>query len=258
MVARYRLGEGPEKRVEKRLQRTERAAPLGNSSITRGGLRVKSADGILAQSVAGGAPAVRVTGLQVVDGVLRVSGTIEGGGVFSWSGSLDQVGSTTLRGPVAITGQSGTLTVDAETVLRALTRVLANLQVEAGGQITVGGVKLLPSSGGVVLVEAGGRIIIQGADGDTVLNNSRLTFANGARLDAFGGAGAALSAGAVSVSISPGIARLINAGKGFEMDGFYAGPRIVGMPTILSGSAGGLPAGAVWANAAGVLFRVIL
>lgn len=140
MVSRQRLDQpGAITGIARRLRSAERGANLGYSSITRGGMRVASADGLLVQTVPGGLPGLRITGLEVVDGTLRITGTVEGSGTFTWTGTLNQAGATNLRGPVAITGESGTLTVDAETLLRGITRMLNDLRVESGGKITVTG-----------------------------------------------------------------------------------------------------------------------
>lgn len=173
MVSRQRLDQpGAITGIARRLRSAERSAGLGFSSITRGGMRVESADGLLVNTVAGGLPGLRVTGLEVVDGTLRITGTIEGSGTFTWTGTLNQSGPTNLRGPVAITGETGTLTVDAETLLRGLTRLLADLQVEAGGEIIVQGSQpiRLGQVGGLARIDLGATAQIwSGGDGVTIL-----------------------------------------------------------------------------------------
>lgn len=200
---------------------------LQNSSITQGGLRVASPNGILAQSVAGGGPAVRVTGLQIVDGVLRITGTIDGDGDFEWSGSIDQEGATNLRGPVAITGQSGTLTVDAETLLRGVTRMLADLRVENDGKITAGSMTIDPSANGGSVKFSGGPEI----------------YADGAQLSLYSGTGAFIELNGEMAKINGPGARWIEVNS--------AGVRFVALPT-------GAPAGAkavVMDPATGQLYR---
>lgn len=164
---------------------------------------------------------LRVTGTAYVDGVLTVSGTLDGVGNFTWSGPWTLAGDGDITGNVDITG---------------MLTLLSELVVKAAGKIT-----------------------IEGADGPTVLQNSKLRLSNGSELKA-SGSGVALTGGTSAVSVAPGIARLMNtgSGQGFESDGFYAGARVVGMPTIASSAAGGLPAGAVYTNGpAGVLYRVV-
>lgn len=255
MVSRQRLDlPGATTALQRRQSRQEKAANLGFSSITRGGMRVQSPEGIRVNQVPGGAAGLRVTGVQLVDGTLRISGVLEGGGTFSWSGTIDQIGATTLRGPVSITGQSGSLTVAAETVLQGLTRILANLQVEADGQITVGGVRLLPGSGGQVIVDAGGRIIIQGADGDTVLNNSKITFPNGTTVSTEGD-GVVISQDGVSVGIVGGVARMRNGTRTLSV--FSGGFSMTGLPTVPMSTRPGSFVGAVIADNVGSLSRVV-
>ncbi|MCI1018184.1 hypothetical protein HWD99_06065 [Microbacterium sp. C5A9] len=224
------------------MRRQKASTMLQNSSITQGGLRVASPNGILAQSVAGGGPAVRVTGLQIVDGVLRITGTIDGDGVFEWSGSIDQEGATNLRGPVAITGQSGTLTVDAETLLRGVTKMLADLRVESGGKITAGNVIMEPN-----------KITVGGVDGNSILSDSKLTFANGAELRAPGSGGVRLTYGTTNIFcdgtsaiVTSGTRRVIVTNAGFQ---FF------GVPTKTP-AATGLSTGAAHLDASGNLFRV--
>ncbi|WP_144872444.1 hypothetical protein [Microbacterium sp. 1.5R] len=208
---------------------------LQNSSITQGGLRVASPNGILAQSVAGGGPAVRVTGLRIVDGVLRITGTIDGDGVFEWSGSIDQEGATNLRGPVAITGQSGTLTVDAETLLRGVTKMLADLRVESGGRITAGNVIVEPD-----------KITVGTAPTAATLQNGELALSNGARV------AVGLTGGTSSIGLLPGGSADISANTltawlratGATVSVTTAQARIAAPTIILDSLPTGAPSGA--------------
>lgn len=178
MVARQRLTESTQVSTERRLQRVERAAPIGFSSITRGGLRVQSADGIQVNTVPGGLAGLRVTGLQVVDGTLRITGTVNGGGTWSWTGTLDQTGSTFLRGPVRITGASGTLEVEAQTFLKGAATLSADLTVANGGKVTAGNVTIEPN-----------KITVAGGSSPATLQDGKLSFGTGGSVEADVGIG---------------------------------------------------------------------
>lgn len=144
-------------------------------------MRVESADGIQVNQVPGGLPGLRVTGLELVDGMLRVTGTLAGSGTFTWTGTISQAGATFLRGPVAITGENGTLTVDAETLLQGLTRLLADLVVEAGGEIIVEGSQPihLRQVGTLARMDLGATASIwSGGDGVTIARNGTGGFVN--------------------------------------------------------------------------------
>lgn len=174
MVSRQRLDQpGAITGIARRLRSAERGANLGYSSITRGGIRVESADGIQVRTVAGGAPGMRVTGLQVVDGTLRITGTLDGGGTWSWTGTLDQQGSTFLRGPVRITGANGTLEVEAETFLKGVATLSADLIVGSGGKITAGNVTIEPN-----------KIVVAGGSSPATLQDGALSFGTGGKVEA--------------------------------------------------------------------------
>lgn len=203
----------------KRLQREVRALQKATplANASVGGGRLRFYDGGELLIEGGN---LRVTGAAYVDGTLEVSGILDGVGEFVWTGPWTLAGDGDISGNVDITG-----------VLTLLSELI---------------------------VQTAGKITINGADGPTVLQNSRLTLSNGSVLKSFG-SGVSLTGGTSSVAVASGIASLMNtgSGQGFESDGFYAGPRIVGMPTIASVAAGGLPPGAVFAASNGVLYRVV-
>lgn len=217
----------------RRIERLESGAFLENSSITGGRLRL-------------------IGGLLLIDsgGTLQVVGNLNGDGTFAWTGSA------AFNGPLVLTGDTditGSLDVDGPTNVNGPWKLVGNGDI--AGNVGITGILTLLSE---LVVKSAGKITVEGADGPTVLQNSRLKLSNGAELKA-NGSGVALIGGTASASVSPGIARLMNngSGKGFESDGFYAGPRIVGMPTRTSATSGGLPAGAVYADSSGVLYRVV-
>lgn len=158
-----------DRRQQADVRRQKASTMLQNSSITQGGLRVASANGILAQSVAGGNPAVRVTGLQVVDGVLRITGTLEGSGSWSWTGPWTLSGDGEITGDVDLAGN-----FDLTGVFES-----GNVRIE-GGKIYVG-----TGSNLIVIDGATGTITV----GDMVLDpsnhNGMITMPNDAQVLGF-------------------------------------------------------------------------
>lgn len=154
--------------LEERVRVLETATPLQDSSVTRGRLRVASADGFVAEAVAGGAPAVRVTGLQVVDGVLRVTGTLEGSGSWSWTGPWTLSGNGTISGNVTATGtltqngpwnMNGAGTIAGNVTQTGNTSQQGNVNVTGGGKITVGTMVMNPAiSGGAITFGNGAQV----------------------------------------------------------------------------------------------------
>ncbi|WP_291053739.1 hypothetical protein [Herbiconiux sp.] len=128
------------KRIVYRLDRIEGGWLLENASITRG--RVRFIGGLL-QGMAGA--------------------VFEWIGTFNLTGAFTAIGSSIFRGPVSITGETGTLDVEAdasfggdvaitktldvtaETTLRELVSLLSDMRVVGGGKIDLGGITLEPS-----------------------------------------------------------------------------------------------------------------
>lgn len=198
MVARQRLGEGPEKAVEKRLQRVERAAPLGYSSVTRG--RLRFIGGTLRVDSGG---RVEIVGTLQIDGTTTVTGTFDVDGPWSLDGNGNITGNVTVTGDINVTG---------------------------GGRIRAGQITLNPSA-------SGGRIEIGG----------HTIFASGNVLSI-------THSGGAQVVLNDSGASLIGGGKSLSLQ--TAGVGFAGLPTVSSGSAGGLPSGALWVNSSNQLFRV--
>lgn len=167
MVARQRLGEGPEKATEKRLQRVERAAPLGYSSITRGGMRIASAEGLTIQGTA------RTTGTQNIDGTLNGSGSFDWTGPSWMRGAFAIQGSASVSGPLTVSSSAtfsgntsigGTCTIAGTLNVNGAATLNSTLTV-GSGQIRAGDVTITPSGGGSVQV---GGLQIDGASGGTI------------------------------------------------------------------------------------------
>lgn len=149
MVARQRLDlPGAITGISKRLRAAESRASLGFSSITRGGMRVESAEGIRVNTVPGGAPGLRVTGLELVDGTLRVTGILEGVGTFVWSGPWDLAGNGKITGNVDLIG-----------ILKA-----GNVRIE-DGKIYIGTMVLDPTNhSGMITMPNDGQVLATGSN----------------------------------------------------------------------------------------------
>lgn len=134
-----------QRQIASRQRRTQAATRQQDMAVDRGAFTVKSEEGLRV-----GTPD-DPTGSQVVYGALKIIGDLIGEGSIEWEGTAD------LRGPVHITGENGTLTVDAETVLQGLVTLLESLIVRAPGKITVEGTDpiVLEQEGGQAKIKVG-------------------------------------------------------------------------------------------------------
>ncbi len=148
------------KDLKRRLKTLETAPSQQNMTVDKGATRILSDEGLQV-----GSPGSS-NGSAIVYGVLTIVGTMNGDGTVDWEGTINQLGPTNLRGPVKITGEDGTLEVDAETLLRGLTRILADLNVESDGKITVEGTDpiVLQQEGGQAKIKVGTTGEIAGSD----------------------------------------------------------------------------------------------
>ena len=112
----------------KRVRRLEAGSPLGNSSITKGGLRIASQEGLTVEGSA------RVSGVLAVTGTENVSGTLNVTGPLTVTGATALNGNTTINGTLAVKG--------AATLENNLTLTGTN------GKIRVGAATLGPSAAG--------------------------------------------------------------------------------------------------------------
>lgn len=157
------------RRQARDVRRLQASTAIQNTAVDRGALRVKSAEGLEVGT------AEDPTGSQYVYGILRIIGQLTGSGTYNWSGTMNQTGATNLRGPVKITGENGTLEVDAETLLRGLTRVLDDLRVQSGGKIVIEGqnpITIATNSQGVAALSFQSGAQIASNQGAVVLSNS--------------------------------------------------------------------------------------
>lgn len=206
--------------LKRRLKTLETAPSQQNMTVDKGATRILSDEGLQI-----GAPGSS-NGSAVVYGVLRIIGELIGDGDINWEGLINQLGSTNLRGPVKITGEDGTLEVDAETLLRGLTRMLDDLQVESGGRITIG-----IGSKQIVIDGATGTITVPGSN-PIVLHQDD----NGLAKVEFGSTGAIWSGGD-GVTIASGSDGAINVySDGIDLVGdVHIMPPLGPLPSGVSG-----------------------
>ena len=177
------LNANPLVEFARRIQRLERQAALGFSSITRGSLRVASLEGLIVEG------SERVTGILIVDGTLQVAGTqtvsgtlvVTGGevitGTFTVNGPTTFNGNLTIAGATVITGTfqiNGATTINGVTVvngdmdINGTLDLSGTLNVTGGGKIQAGAVVIDGTSGGRVaapgatLALVGGQITMTG------------------------------------------------------------------------------------------------
>lgn len=112
-------------------------------------MRVESAEGIRVNQVVGGAPGLRVTGLQLVDGTLRITGRLEGNGTIIWQGTID------LQGPWKLTG-NGQITGNVD--ITGILKLMSDLIVENNGRVLVGNMVIDPTEGGSIALPGGAKV----------------------------------------------------------------------------------------------------
>lgn len=190
-----------QRQLASRTRRAQAATRQQDMAVDRGAFRVKSEEGLEVGT------AEDPTGSQVVYGVLRIIGKLVGDGDINWEGVLNQIGATNLRGPVAITGENGTLTVDAETLLQGLVTLLENLIVRAPGKITVeGGDSPATIENGKMSFGTGGAV-----EADTSIGGVKMT-AGDAVVNA--GSVASMRKGSSSIIVGPDDITINPAGSG--------------------------------------------
>jgi len=177
----------------RRIERLERAAPMNNAAVGRGGFEVY--DGGMITISNGG---LKVTGSIDVIGELIASGTL------TFTGTLTQEGESTFTGPTHFEGNTdvtgdfdvdGPMTTTSTLDVEGVTNLKNDVNVTGGGKITAGNTKISPSAsnGGVEFVSGGG---VGGSGGVVAIKGS-------------GNAGlitdttASVFAGANSVDVSP-------------------------------------------------------
>lgn len=129
----------------RRVRQLETGSPLGNTSITRGALRVASPEGLIVEGSETVSGTLDVTGTLVLSGVLNGDGTITWTGPTNLQGVTVITGDTTVQGPFHVDGATdinGTLAVKGATTLSN------DLNVTTGGGITIDSTNALQLSPG--------------------------------------------------------------------------------------------------------------
>lgn len=188
------------RRLQERVRILETANPLEASSVTNGQIRI-----------IGGTIRVDGGGNLIVNGTMSVNGMSTVTGSFTVSGPWNLSGAGTISGNVTITGNvtaTGTLTQNgpwnlngAGTIAGNVTQTgnttqQGNVTLTGGGKITAGNVIVEPN-----------KVIVGGADGDTTLLDSRMTFSNGSALRA-DSAGVQIVQGNAQAAVFDNLARL--------------------------------------------------
>lgn len=104
--------------LQRKVDQLARQTQLANASVTRGRVRIASAEGL------------------VVEGSARISGVLNGDGSMSWTGPVEFVGPVTITGNVT---RSGTENATGATTLNGLTTINGDLIVNSSSQMTVNG-----------------------------------------------------------------------------------------------------------------------
>lgn len=161
--------------LARRVRILEVRNPLENAAVDRGGLYIKSNEGLIVQGSAKVEGWLIVTGTQRITGRLEGSGTIDWTGPTFWRGVSTVVGSMEIQGPLTIKGTTvvegdlavkKTLDVTATTRLRAKTTLESDLELTSGGSIKAGAIVIDPlgtnngriTGGSVFDIIAGGMI----------------------------------------------------------------------------------------------------
>ncbi|WP_040164301.1 hypothetical protein [Microbacterium gorillae] len=141
------------RKLQSDVHRLQANTMLENAAVGRGGVRFHDGGGIKIDD--GGYLRITGGGLLYVDGEWFLIGNGKIDGDVDMAGDLTATGRATLIGPVDVKGI---------------------LSVLAGGKIKVGtGVTLEPGAGA-------GKVTVSGASGDMVIQNSRIEFPAGAKL----------------------------------------------------------------------------
>ncbi|OIU88666.1 hypothetical protein BFN01_04275 [Microbacterium sp. AR7-10] len=199
-----------------------------SSSVTNGRTRFAGNESILVEGSG------KVEGWWIVTGTQRVTGRLEGSGVFDWTGPMNLRGAQTVTGDVTYTGK---LTVNGPWKLVGAGEITGNVKLTGdfellpGGRIKVDGMIIDPSGGGSV------------------------TFPGGAEVSADPGGGIRMIQGANRVYVGSGLVSLQYGTRSYSISA--SGHRMGGLNVRESALANGAPAGTVWADESGGVYRII-
>lgn len=156
----------------KRVERMERGAPIGFSSVSRGALRITSDEGLIVQGSASVSGILKGVGQMLWDGIATFTGAFTSKGTTRFEGDTSQVG------PFHITGntdQTGTYTVNSPGKIIVAGSNAMTLGVGAFGQPGVGF-----ATGGGVTGFTGGALLHGGTAGvGCIVNGTTSQLASG-------------------------------------------------------------------------------
>lgn len=198
-------------KLAQRVRILEVRNPLENAAVDRGGLYIRSNEGLV------------VEGSAKVSGWLIVTGTLKGTGTFDWSGDMNISGSQHVTGPTVFDGSvqiNGPVTVAGTFDVTGAWKLIGNGQITGNTTIT-----------GNVDVNSPGRIRITGGSSPATLENGRLSFGTGGQVVADTGIGgvkmqaadAVVNVGAVA-SMRKGSASIIVGAGGVTINPSGDGP----------------------------------
>jgi len=220
------------KDLKDRVRRLESASPSGFTSITRGALRVASAEGLIVEGSERVSGTLRVTGTEIVDGTLRITGTLTVQGPTTLGGRTTISGDTTVTGRFDVDGPvsiDGDLTINGMTKVNGDTTVAGPFHVDGDtdfdGRLTIRGDTSL--SGDLDVTDAGHiqvgdmRIGKDGGRGKVDFGTGELA-SNGTKI--------AIQSGPAIAGVGGGVADLTYGGNGFRVEAGGA-IRIGDLPT---------------------------
>jgi len=202
--------------ILRRLDRLERASPVNNTAIGRGGIEVY--DGGVINISNGG---LNVVGSGTFTGTLYANGTVAFTGTFTQSGPTTFTGDTSMNGPTHINGNTdvtGDFKVTGPTHLQGATDVKGTLSVE--GASTLKGSLDVTGAGKIT---AGNTVI------DPSAANGGVTFASGGGVGGNGGAVAVRGSGNAGLLTSDTAAVFAGASQITVGDGYV---KIDGLPQV--------------------------
>ncbi|WP_426325702.1 hypothetical protein [Microbacterium sp. E-13] len=227
--------------LKKRIRVLETAAPVGFTSVTRGALRVVSAEGFIVEGSS------RIDGTERVTGTLIVTGTFEMDGVQNLTGTLRVTGESNFDGPLSINGPTeitgattitGTFQIDGETTITGDVTITGNVELT-----------------GDLEVVSTGRIKVGNMTLDPTANGGSITFAGGPEVYASGGELSLYSAGSW-VELDGSTAQLHGPGaKWVEVSS--SNIRLVGIPTLPQSSVPGSFVGALVTDGSSNIYRIV-
>lgn len=185
------LNAGEMAALVKRIERLERAAPIGYSSVSRGALRIASDEGLIVEGSAKISGVLKGLGQFLWDGIVTLTSTFTATGTALFTGPFTMRGTTRLEGDTTQVGalhvvgnqdNTGTLTINGLTTLLKRLTVTAPGDIRVGGTIpmTIGNATVAFDSGGSVAGYAGGVLVASGGAPNVVVSTGGVSVDGGA------------------------------------------------------------------------------